>query len=290
MDITVYEGIKHRFKDGAICPCCGSMEVIKHGFFKGKQRYKCKDCSKTFNLFTNTLLSWSHYKEKWESFIKTMGQDMTLRQAEKEVGVSYVTLFYWRHKIMSILNETNDNMLHGVLEMMKTNLPYLDKYHRSVENEDEFEEEVKKKETVCFTFIYQRDTRLESFLYKDIKGARSLIDIISYNIDKKSIICLKTNYPFRFPLLYKKFKVAEPGNKKYKRRWYYNADQVKKYITLFKNWMTPFRGVSSKYLIQYSAYFKTNKIFNTMEYIIMSYLKESSDLRNSSACSGTFGF
>ncbi|MDV3427178.1 MAG: transposase [Bacillota bacterium] len=290
MDITVCEGIKHRFKDGAICPHCGSRKVIKHGFFKGKQRYKCKECKKTFNLFTNTLLSWSHYKEKWESFIKSMGDDITLRQAEKEIGVSYVTLFYWRHKIMSILDETNDNKLHGVLEMTKMNFSYLNKYHPKEENEDEFEKEDNIKETVCFTFIYQRDARLESFIYKDRKGARSLIEDIAYNIDKNSIICLNNNYPFRFPLIYKKFKVAETGSRKYKRRWYYNADQVKKYITMFKIWMTPFRGVSSKYLTQYSSYFKTNKIFNTMKYIIMSYLRESRSIKNSSACCGTLGF
>lgn len=288
MDITVYEAIKHRFKDGAICPYCGSMEVNKHGFFNGKQRYKCKECKKTFNLFTNTLLSWSHYKDKWEDFIKTMGDDMTLRQAQKQVGISYVTLFYWRHKIMNILNKNNNNTLKGVLEMMKINFPYLNKYHQKEKNE--VEDDIRTDEIICFTFIYQRDTRLDAFLYKDRQGAKRLIEDITYNIDRKSIICLNCNYPFRFPLIQRRFIVAEKGSSKYIRKGYYNTDQVKKFIAMFKNWLAPFRGVSSKYLIQYSAYYKTHKIFNTMEYNIISYLRESCSINNSTACSGTFGF
>ena len=72
MDISVQDQIKLKFKDGAVCPHCGSRAVNKFGFFNEKQRYRCKQCKKTFNLYTNTLLSWSHYKDKWEAFINTM--------------------------------------------------------------------------------------------------------------------------------------------------------------------------------------------------------------------------
>ena len=72
MDISVQDQIKLKFKNGAACPHCGSGSVNKFGFFNGKQRYRCKECKKTFNLYTKTLLSWSHYKDKWEAFIETM--------------------------------------------------------------------------------------------------------------------------------------------------------------------------------------------------------------------------
>mgnify|MGYP000432331519 CR=1 FL=1 len=34
-----------------LCPYCEGDKVIKYGFYKGIQRYKCKneDCGKTFN-------------------------------------------------------------------------------------------------------------------------------------------------------------------------------------------------------------------------------------------------
>jgi transposase-like protein len=265
MDISVQDQIKLKFKGGAVCPHCGSKAVNKFGFFDGKQRYRCKECKKTFNLYTKTLLSWSHYKDRWEAFIKTMSQDLSLRQAEKQVGVSYVTLFYWRHKIMTILNETNEDKLHGTLEIMKMKLRYLDKYHRKDTKEEDSEE-----------------------IDKENKGHRAFINDLSYNIDEHSIVCLSSNYPYRYPLLNKKIFVAK--RKMYKRGFIYNADNVRKYIGKFRVWMRTFRGVSSKNLTKYASYFKTHKVFNNMECIILSSLREQGSLRNQLAVRGELGF
>jgi transposase-like protein len=308
MDITVQDQIKLKFKDGAVCPHCGSKTVNKFGFFNGKQRYRCKQCKKTFNLYTKTLLSWSHYKDKWEAFIHTMSQDLSLRQAEKQVGVSYVTLFYWRHKIMTILNEANEDKLHGTLEIMKMKLKYLDKYHRrdtmevdseeidkEIEKifEDAFGEEEKKSEqggvqNVIFTFLYQRSDRLQAYIYKEKKGHKAFINELYENIDERSIVCLSSNYPYRFPILNKKIFVAQ--RKMYKRGFIYNADNVRKYIGKFRVWMRTFRGVSSKNLVKYASYFKTHKVFNNMEPIILPSLREQGKLRNQQAVRGELGF
>lgn len=131
MDISLKDQIKLKFRNGAICPHCGSKEVNKFGFFNGNQRYRCKECRKTFNLYTKTLLSWCHYKDKWDSFIEAMGQDLSLRKAGNQIGVSYASLFYWRHKIMTILNEENDSRFHGTLELISMKLRYLDKYRKA---------------------------------------------------------------------------------------------------------------------------------------------------------------
>lgn len=31
------------------CPCCGGKEITKNGHFRGKQRYVCKECQKSFS-------------------------------------------------------------------------------------------------------------------------------------------------------------------------------------------------------------------------------------------------
>lgn len=287
MDISLQKQIKLKFRQGAACPHCGSRSVVKYGFFNNQQRYRCKECRKTFNIYTKTLLSWSHYKDKWEDFIGTMNKDMSLREAGRQINISYVTLFYWRHKIMNILNEESDILLHGTIEMMNMRLPYLDKNH----NKKEYTEEEKNvnQNNIFFTFLYERNNRLKPYIYKDNTDLRSFINDLTYDIDKKSIICLNSNIPFRLPLLYNKFKVADKGSKKYKRRFHFNADTVRKYLSQFRNWMTMFHGVSSKNLIKYSAFFKTHKIFNNMEYIIFEALRGSWDTGNIAASRGTFG-
>lgn len=291
MNISLQNQIKFKFRNGAVCPHCGSKDVNKYGFFNGKQRFRCKDCRKTFNVYTKTLLSWSHYKDKWESFIETMAEDMSLRQAEQRIGVSYASLFYWRHKIMTILNCENDTRFHGILELMNMKLKYLDKYRnlKKEQEDDELEEEEQVRvQNIIFAFIYQRDNRLESYIYKENKGPRPFIYELSDNIEERSIICLNSNYPYRFHLLYKKIKVADKKN--YKRVNYFNADNVRKYLGEFRSWSKMFRGVSSKNLLKYAAFFRAHKIFNNMEYIILSSLREYENLINQYAAEGVLGF
>lgn len=289
MDISLKDQIKLKFRNGAVCPHCGSIDVNKFGFFNGNQRYRCKECRKTFNLYTKTLLSWSHYKDKWDSFIETMGQDLSLRKAGNQIGVSYASLFYWRHKMMTILNEENDSRFHGTLELISMKLRYLDKYRKAGKELGYDEEEnIGICQNIFFTFLYQRYNRLDSYIYKESNGARSFINDISGNIDEKSIVCLNSNYPFRYPLKYKNIKVAD--KKTYKRINYFNTNNVRKYLGQFRCWIKMFRGVSSKNLVKYSAFFKAHKIFNNMECIILSSLREYESLRNQYAADGVFGF
>jgi len=103
MVISLEKEIKARFKDSLACPHCRSNKTVKYGFFSGEQRYRCKECRKTFNAYTGTILSWSHYKDKWGSYIKIMDEDISLRKAQAQVGVNYSTLFNWRHKILNRL-------------------------------------------------------------------------------------------------------------------------------------------------------------------------------------------
>lgn len=283
MDITIQQQIRLKFRNGAVCPHCGSSEVNKFGFFNGKQRYRCKECRKTFNLYTKTLLSWSHNKNKWDSFIETMKQDLSLRKAEDKIGVSYASLFYWRHKVLTVLNETNDKKFHGVLELIHTKLKYTDKY-RKVEKE----EDTDMFQNVIFAFLYQREDRLNSYIYKEREKAKAFIYELSDSIDDRSIVCLKSNYPFRYPLKYKKIKVADKNN--YKRINYFNTKESRKYLGNFIIWLKMFRGVSSKNLVKYAAFFKAKNVFNNMEGIIISSLREWENLRNSQASDGAYGF
>jgi len=290
MGDLVIQGVNTRKLNKVNCPHCESEEVVKYGFYKVEQRYRCKSCNRTFNPYTGTVLNWSHYKDKWGKFIETMGKDMSLRAAGSAIGIHYSTLFYWRHKVLSILNQGNENKLKGIIEMMKLDLTYLDKYHHKEEKDEEldflFENGPEAGDKIHLTFLYQRDNRIDSFVYRDKTKAKDFIKNISNEIDKKSLICLNVNYPFRFPLLYNKFNVIGTTGSKGKKKFYYNARKVRALLTGFKTWMRRFHGVSSKHLNQYAAYYKTNKVFDTMEYIILTYLSKNVVTSNSLATEG----
>lgn len=95
------------------CPHCQSHWVIGHGQYRGRQRYKCKSCERTFNEYTNPPLHRTHFPDKWVKFLESMVRGESLRLASISIGISYVTLFYWRHKL-----------IHAMLKLTSNKVPY----------------------------------------------------------------------------------------------------------------------------------------------------------------------
>ena len=105
-DGLINEVKESRFNTGFKCPHCGSEHVVCHGTYRGgKQRYLCRNCKTTFNDLTNTPLSRTKFPEKWSLFAECMLKGYSLRKSAEIIGVSYVSLFYWRHKLLEALKK-----------------------------------------------------------------------------------------------------------------------------------------------------------------------------------------
>ena len=48
---------------GVQCPHCQRSRIQKWGGFAGRQRFRCRDCRRTFSTFTNTPLRWLKHPE-----------------------------------------------------------------------------------------------------------------------------------------------------------------------------------------------------------------------------------
>ena len=57
--------IEARSGEAASCPHCRSQLIYRHGHANGLQRYRCRECRRTFNALSGTPLSWLHKREKW---------------------------------------------------------------------------------------------------------------------------------------------------------------------------------------------------------------------------------
>src|SRR5574337_529457 len=71
----------------------------------------CKDCGKTFTDVTNTPLHGTHLPHKWLEFVQCMIEGYSLRKSAELLGVHYVTLFYWRHKLLSAIKQMDFEQL-----------------------------------------------------------------------------------------------------------------------------------------------------------------------------------
>jgi len=115
---------EQRFSKGIYCPHCGCVEnVQKFGKSNSKQRYRCKDCGRTFSATSESVLSGTHKSLSiWEKYIECMLDGLSIRKSAEECGISLQTSFVWRHKILDALSKKveKETSLKGVIEADET--------------------------------------------------------------------------------------------------------------------------------------------------------------------------
>lgn len=105
---------EQRVKDiqnGEFMPCvhCGSTNTIKHGKVRGKQRFYCKDCEKTFGQSTDTVLVNSKLsKTQWEIILRGMIENQSVYAISKDCGISPSAVWVNRIKICAALMNLYD--------------------------------------------------------------------------------------------------------------------------------------------------------------------------------------
>lgn len=84
------------------CPHCCSKSISKYGYTpKGRKRYICKDCGRTFVDTTGTpVYNSKKTVSKWIEYIECLAKRDTLREISAKLKISLTTAFQWRHKIL----------------------------------------------------------------------------------------------------------------------------------------------------------------------------------------------
>ena len=105
------------------CPHCASENFVKFGFSSGSQRFRCKDCRKTFNALTGTPFNRLRGKEKLLENAACMADGLSVRKTAARTGMSVRKAFRWRHKFLGLLNGQKPAALSGVVEADETSFP-----------------------------------------------------------------------------------------------------------------------------------------------------------------------
>ena len=98
------------------CPDCSSSRTMHYGSVKGRKRYKCEDCKRTFGDFSDTIYSGIKKMDKFLLFKNIMGTEgaIPLRTRCKRVGISIQTSFDWRHKLIVSLYDSDSKLTNEV--------------------------------------------------------------------------------------------------------------------------------------------------------------------------------
>ncbi len=98
------------------CPSCACERYYRHGQANGLQRYRCRACGRTYNDLSGTPLARLRMREKWLDYLGTVLDSKSVRAAASEVGVHRNTAFRWRHRFLERPRHAQPTRLGGIAE------------------------------------------------------------------------------------------------------------------------------------------------------------------------------
>jgi transposase-like protein/IS1 family transposase len=270
--IDEIQELKH--KAGLVCPHCDSLSVVRFGKYVIKtrtgevrrQRYRCKSCCQTFNNLTNTPLQCTRRPHLWVRFIEFMIKDFSLRKCAKLLHdeVTHVTLFYWRHKILSALKQIPTESFQGIIEMDETYFLYSEKGKRNISERKSRKRGGKAKyrgisnDQICV--LVARDRQKMTFsgvLGRGRIRTTKLDEAIGGHLSESNVLCTDSwrafsSYANSKGLAHYRFK----SDGKQRVKGVYHIQNVNSYHSRLKRWIDRFNDVATKYLQHYLAWFR----------------------------------
>jgi transposase-like protein len=104
------------------CPHCNSNKICKNGHAGKYQQFRCNACKKNYTIRTGTIFQGTHKSiEVWQEYIELFSQGKSLPYISKTMKINIKTAFFWRHKILKVLTQKDDNdKLGGIVEADET--------------------------------------------------------------------------------------------------------------------------------------------------------------------------
>lgn len=266
---------------GILCPHCQSVHVVKNGTQLDKQRYKCKNCNKTFTSISNTFLARTRKDFKtWKKFIQCMIEGFSVRMSATKCKVNRNTAFIWRHKILDTLTEyvTNQKIMKGVIEAddtffrlsFKGNKPInRDAYHRG----SLAKKRGMSKEQVCVSCAVSRNNTKVVYSKITTLGrakAKDLQKVFKGRFSDNSILCTDKDKAYRNFAQRECLEHIQMQSGTASRVDVYHIQNINGYHSRLKNFIRRFKGVSTKYLNNYLTW---NNIIRERKYNKITLLK-----------------
>lgn len=182
---------------------------------------------------------------------------MSLRESTKVIGVSHVTLFYWRHKILSGIKKIRTKGFKDIVEADETYFLYSEKGKRKIEGKKHRKRGGASKyrgirnEQVCVFVARDRSKETVSEVACMGRINKNIIEEkIGDLISENTTLCTDAWKSYGTITLEKNlnhYKLnASEGRYVIKR--IYHIQNVNSFHSNLKNWIKKFKGVSSKYL------------------------------------------
>lgn len=112
--------VEERVQWLASCPHGCGLRVVRNGMARGLQRYKCRDCGRSFNALTGTPLARLRYRERWLDQAQALIDGLSITKASQQLDVARSTAFRWRHRFLALPHHVKASQLGGIVEADET--------------------------------------------------------------------------------------------------------------------------------------------------------------------------
>lgn len=240
------------------CPHCRGRKLYRHGHDRGLQRYRCCACKKTFNALTGTPLARLRYRERWLAYLDGMLDGKSVRVAARELGVHRNTTFRWRHRFLHLAKHARPDRLTGIAEADEMFLLESQKGARKLDRPP------RKRGGVARWRGINRD-HVCVLVARDRGGAT--VDFVT----GRGALTAAQLHRHLLPVLDRDVLLVTDGHPAYRRfarqaaishrsvnlragervRGAVHVQNVNSYHSRFRQWLSRFRGVATRYLPNY---------------------------------------
>jgi len=205
---------------------------------KGIQRFKCKECGRTFNLIHKTAIHGLHKKKLVPKYLEALHKGMSVRKAAAYTGIAVSTAFFWRHKFLSAPSkEQQESIQHKIAATKIIKTPFSNKGAKKsplIKKQDTVSLLIKDNNKLTIKILPQKKTVLE--ITKTISKLFPQTPHLTFS--PQSLLTRSSRH----------IKIMPIFEKSIKKHFIDLAEKTEK--DLF-DWMQKFRGVATKYLQNY---------------------------------------
>ena len=246
---------------GRPCPRCGYARVHRCGHASGLQRFRCLGCGRSFNALTGTPLARLRKKEHWLAYLQCVLESRTVREAARVVGVHRTTSFRWRHRFVPGAMRDRPPILRAIVEADETYRLESQKGSRNMTRKPRKRGGVATKRGISDELDCLLVARDRTGQTLDFHTGRGQVTVTQLHACLKPVLPVDVLLISDSALSYRHFAKqagitheavnVESG---VHARGAIHIQNVNAWHSRFKSWLVRFRGVASRYLINYSGW------------------------------------
>jgi transposase-like protein len=245
------------------CPHCFGTDIYGHGEYRGRSRYKCKTCNKTFNDNTGTAISGIKKVNEFQSYLDLLINSVSIRKAAKKLDLNISTVFTWRHKLLSALSVKNGSLFTGIVECDDKQLDISEKGNRKLERKsykrpsDRNKKRGVSNDKISVMVATDRANNITMKVAKQGRlDVKSIDGSIGNYIQKSNILCSDSHQSI---ISWASSRGLEHhtfmASKQHVKNKCFHIQYVNSVDNRFERWQKQFYGVATKYLQNYLNWF-----------------------------------